>query len=135
MVSSLALNKPWFYFIVLCSFFGMLLVWMGNSVLPVQGLASSGWAWHHIPEIASSFFLGAWLGSLGHLSSESLTYHDGLALFLVAAVGVAYAELISYIRMFPIVLTILFISSFLGYFAIRLRHIQESRSFSAESTI
>jgi hypothetical protein len=127
VISFLALNKPWLYVVALCSFFTMIFVYVGNPVLPIQALARYGWAWHHIPEIISFLFFGMWLGSLGYLSLESLTYLDSFTLFLLAIVGIAYAEIISYIEMFPIVLTIVFIPSFLGYFAMRLHNIQESR--------
>ena len=121
LINFLALKKPWLYLVSLCYFFTMMFVWIGNPVLPIQVLASYGWAWHHIPEILSFFFFGMWLGSLGYLSLESLTYLDSCTLFLVAIVGIAYAEIISYIKIFPLVLAIVFIPSFLGYFAIRLR--------------
>jgi hypothetical protein len=93
---------------------------MGNPVLPIEYFARYGWAWHHIPEILSFFFIGLYLGSLGYLSSESLTYLDSLTLLLIVVVGVIYADIISYIAMFPIVLVIVFIPSFIGYFFIRL---------------
>jgi hypothetical protein len=127
MINFLALNQPWLYLVALCYFFTLIFVWIGNPVLPIQALARYGWAWHHIPEILSFLFLGMYLGSLGYLSLESLTYLDSFALFLIAIVGIAYAEIISYITMFPIVLTIVFIPSFLGYFAIRLHNIQKSK--------
>jgi hypothetical protein len=127
MINFLALNKPWLYLVAYCYFFTLLFVWIGNPVLPIQAFARYGWAWHHIPEILAFFFLGIYLGSLGYLSSESLTYHDSLALFLIAVVGIVYAEIISYITMFPIVLTIVFIPSFLGYFVIRMHETKKSR--------
>jgi hypothetical protein len=127
MVDFLALNKPWLHLVALCCFFTLFFVWTGNPMLPIQALATYGWAWHHLPETLSFLFLGMWLGSLGYLSLESLTYHDSFALFLLAIVGIAYAEIISYIKLFPIVLTIVFIPSFLGYFAIRLHNIQKSK--------
>jgi hypothetical protein len=71
--------------------------------------------------------LGIWLGSLGYLHPESFTYHDSFALFLVAIIGLTYAQVISYTKMFPIVLTIIFIPSFFGYFAKRLYHILKTR--------
>jgi hypothetical protein len=128
MINFLALNKPWLYLVALCYFFTLIFVWIGNPVLPIQALARYGWAWHHIPEISSFLFLGMYLGSLGYLSLESLTYLDSFALFLIAIVGIAYAEIISYITIFPIVLTIVFIPSFLGYFAIRLHNIHKSKN-------
>ena len=128
MINFLALNKPWLHLFALCCFFTLIFVLIGNPVLPIQALATYGWAWHHIPEILSFLFLGMCLGSLGYLSLESLTYLDSLALFLIAMVSIAYAEIIPYITMFPIVLTIVFIPSFLGYFAIRLHSIQKSKN-------
>jgi hypothetical protein len=128
LVDFLALNRPWPYLVALCSFFTMIFVFIGNPTLPIQALATYGWAWHHLPEILSFLFLGMWLGSLGYLSLESLTYHDSFALFLLGIVGIAYAEIISYILLFPIVLTIVFIPSFLGYFAIRLHNLQKSKT-------
>ena len=127
IINFLALNKPWLYLVACCCFFTLLFVWIGNPVLPIQALARHGWTWHHIPEILAFFFLGMYLGSLGYLSSESLTYHDSFALFLIAVVGIVYAEIISYITLFPIVLTIVFIPSFLGYFTLRLHKTKKSR--------
>jgi hypothetical protein len=127
IIAFLVLNKPWLYLIALCCFFSFLFVWVGNPILPIQAFARYGWAWHHIPEILAFFFLGMYLGSLGYLSSEALTYHDSLALFLIAVVGIVYAEIVSYITMFPIVLTIVFIPSFLGYFTLRLYKTKRSR--------
>jgi hypothetical protein len=128
MINFLALNKPWLYLVAYFYFFTLLFVWIGNPKLPIQTFAGHGWAWHHIPEILSFFFLGMYLGSLGYLSIENLTYLDSFALFLIALVGIVYAEIISYITMFPIVLTIVFIPSFLGYFAIRLYKTKKSRN-------
>ena len=127
IIDFLALNKPWLYLVAYCCFFSLLFVWVGNPVLPIQAFARYGWAWHHIPEILAFFFLGVYLGSLGYLSSETLTYHDSLTLFLIAVVGIVYAEIVSYITMFPIVLTIVFIPSFLGYFTLRLHNTKKSR--------
>ena len=134
LIYSLALNKPWLYLVALNYFFTMLFVWVGNPLLPIQSLAIYGWAWHHIPEILSFFFLGLWLGSLGYLSLESFTYLDSCTLFLVAITGIAYAEIISYIKVFPIVLAIVFIPSFLGYFVRRFATFKKSRKHSAKST-
>jgi hypothetical protein len=127
MNNFLALDKPWLYLVFCFYFLTLFLVWMDNPLLPIQALAKQGWAWHHIPEILSFFFLGMYLGSLGYLSLESFTYLDSFALFLIALVGIIYAEIISYIMMFPIVLTIVFIPSFLGYFTIRLYKIKETK--------
>ena len=127
MINFLALDKPWLYLVIYCYFFTFLFVLIGNPVLPIESFARYGWAWHHIPEILSFFFLGLYLGSLGYLSVESLTYLDSFTLFLIAAVGIVYAEIISYITMFPIVLIIVFIPSFIGYFAIRLHKTKKSR--------
>jgi hypothetical protein len=118
VINFLALNKPWLHFVVCCYFFTLLFVWVGNPVLPIQTLARYGWAF---------FFLGMYLGSLGYLSTESFTYHDSFALFLIGVAGIVYAEIISYITMFPIVLTIVFIPSFLGYFVIRMHETTKSR--------
>lgn len=123
----LALNKPWLYLVICFYFLALLLVFVGNPLLPIQDLAKLGWAWHHIPEILSFFFLGMYLGSLGYLSLETLTYLDSFTLLLIAIVGIIYAAIISYIIMFPIVLTIVFVPSFLGYFAIRLYNINKIR--------
>jgi hypothetical protein len=128
MINFLALDKPWLHLVTSCYFLTMIFVWIGNPMLPIQDLATYGWAWHHLSEISSFLFLGMYLGSLGYLSSESLTYHDSFALFLVTVVGIGYAESISYIKLFPIVLIIVFIPSFLGYFIIRLRNIQKSKN-------
>ena len=127
LINLLALNKPWLYLVSLCYFFTMIFVWIGNPLLPIQALARYGWAWHHIPEILAFFLFGMWLGSLEYLSSESLTYLDSFTLFLIAIVGITYAEINSYNKMLPIVLTIVFIPSFLGYFAIRLHYIKKSK--------
>jgi len=129
----LALKKPWLYLVILCYFFATILVLAGNPILPIQALAAYGWAWHHLPEILSFLFLGMYLGSLGYLSLESYTYHDSFALFLLGVVGLGYAQIISYIRIFPIVLTIVFIPSFLGYFVIRFHGIQKCKK--SEGTI
>jgi hypothetical protein len=135
MINFLALNKPWLYLIAYCYFFTLLFVWVGNPVLPIQDFARYGWAWHHIPEMLAFFFLGMYLGSLGYLSSESFTYHDSFALFLITVVGVVYSEIISYITMFPIVLTIVFIPSFLGYFVIRMYRTKKSRKTFPETEL
>jgi hypothetical protein len=134
IVAFLALNKPWPYLSAFCFFLTMILVWIGNPTLPIQALATYGWAWHHLPEILSFLFLGMWLGSLKYLSLESLTYHDSFPLFLLAIVGIAYAKTISYIKLFPIVLTIVFIPCILGYFAIRLYNIQKSKTVQTNSS-
>ena len=127
LITFLALHKPWLYLVALCYLFTMAFVALGNPALSIQALERHGLTWHHIPEILAFSFLGVWLGSLGYLSSESLTHLDSLALFLTAVVGLAYAEVISYIKMFPVVLTIIFIPSFSGYFAIRLYTIHKSK--------
>lgn len=119
LIDYLSLKKPWLYLVFLCYFFTMAFVWAGNPLIPIDALAVHGLAWHHIPEICAFFSLGVWLGSLGYLSLESFTYLDSFALFLVAAVGLAYAHAISYSKVFPIVLTIVFVPSFLGYFSMR----------------
>jgi CHASE2 domain-containing sensor protein len=98
----------------------MIFVVMGNPELPLKFFEEYGVAWHHIPEIFAFSFLGIWLGSLGYLSRESLTYHDSVTLLLVGIVGLGYAQATSYLKMFPVVLTIVFIPSFFGYFLMRL---------------
>lgn len=126
LINFLALDKPWLYLVILCYSLTMVFVVMGNPELPIQLFQEHGVAWHHIPEIFAFFFLGIWLGSLGYLSSESLTYHDSMALFLVAVVGLTYAQVFSYIKMFPVVLIIVFIPSFFGYFARRLHKLYKT---------
>ncbi|MCX8154135.1 MAG: hypothetical protein N3E52_06860 [Candidatus Bathyarchaeota archaeon] len=126
-INFMALDKPWLYLFALFAFFTILLVWLGNPLLPMQGLQEYGLAWHHIPEIISFLLFGMWLGSLGYLSTESLTYLDFLTLVLTATIILAYAKIISYLTMFPIVLTIALIPSFLGYFLVRLHQIRKAK--------
>jgi len=122
-----AFDKPWFYLFALFAFATIMLVWIGNPLLPVPALQAYGLAWHHIPEIISFQWFGMWLGSLGYLSEESLTYRDFLTLTLTAAIILAYARIISYLTMFPIVLTIALIPSFTSYFSIRLHQIHKAK--------
>lgn len=132
MIEQLAFKKPWLYLVVLCYIFAMILVLAGNPTLPIGLLATYGWAWHHLPEVLSFLFLGMYLGSLGYLSLESFTYHDSYALFLLAVVGLGYAQIISYILMFPVVLTIVFIPSFFGYFVIRFHSIRKFKKCNGQ---
>ncbi len=127
ITNQLAFRKPWLYLVASCYILSMILVLAGNPTLPIDALGTHGWSWHHLPEVSSFLFLGMYLGSLGYLSSESFTYHDSFALFLLAVVGLGYAQIISYIRMFPVVLTIVFIPSFFGYFIIRFHSIRKFR--------
>ncbi|MCW4007090.1 MAG: hypothetical protein NWF09_00140 [Candidatus Bathyarchaeota archaeon] len=126
-ISFMALDKPWFYLFALFASFTIMLVWLGNPLLPAPSLQEYGLAWHHIPEIISFLLFGMWLGSLGYLSTESLTYSDFLTLVLTATIILAYAKIISYLTMFPIVLTIALIPSFAGYFTIRLYQIRKAK--------
>jgi hypothetical protein len=127
MIDFMALSKPWLYLMVICWFVTILLVWLGNPVFPIQPLAEIGLAWHHIPEIISFLFLGMYLGSLGFLSLENLSYLDGVTLTLVTIVFVAYAASISYFTMFRIVLAIAFVPSFFGFFIVRFHNIEKSK--------
>ncbi|MGB9925422.1 MAG: hypothetical protein ACPLIG_02000 [Candidatus Bathyarchaeales archaeon] len=126
-ISFMALDKPWFYLFALFAFFTIILVWLDNPLLPAPSLKEYGLAWHHIPEIISFLLFGMWLGSLGYLSTESLTYRDFLTLVLTATIILAYAKIISYLTLFPIVLTIALIPSFAGYFIIRLHQIRKAK--------
>lgn len=119
-----ALDKPWPYLVILCYFLTMILVWFGNPLLPVEYLANNRWAWHHIPEIFGFLFFGVYLASLGYLHGESLTYLDSATLILLTVVTLSYAAIISYNEMFRIVLAIVFLPSFLGYFMARFRKIR-----------
>ncbi len=122
VVHFFALNKPWPYLVILCYFLTMVLVWAGNPMLPMELFGSSRWAWHHIPEIFGFLFFGVYLASLGYLSSESLNYLDSATLILLSIVTLSYAAIISYNEMFRIVLAIVFVPSFLGYFITRFRN-------------
>ncbi|MEM3378610.1 MAG: hypothetical protein QXV09_03315 [Candidatus Bathyarchaeia archaeon] len=126
-ISFMALDKPWFYLFALFAFSTIILVWLSNPLLPAPSLKEHGLAWHHIPEIISFLLFGMWLGSLGYLSTESLTYRDFLTLVLTATIILAYAKIISYLTLFPIVLTIALIPSFAGYFIIRLHQIRKAK--------
>lgn len=126
-ISFMALDKPWLYLFALFALFTIMLVWLGNPLLPAPSLQEYGLAWHHIPEIISFLLFGTWLGSLGYLSTESLTYRDFLTLMHTAAIILAYAKIISYLTLFPIVLTIALIPLFLGYFTVRLYKIHKAR--------
>lgn len=123
-----ALNKPWLYLLVTCYFLTMLLVWLGNPALPLDFLARDGWSWHHIPEIFGFLFFGMYLANLGYLPTENLNYLDSATLILVTIVCLTYAAVISYNLMFRIVLLIVFIPSFAGYFSARFYKIQKTKT-------
>jgi len=126
VVEATALNKPWLY-LWLCSYVAMvLLVWMGNPLLPIASLANYGWAWHHIPEVLTFLFLGIWFGSWGFLSSSSFNYLDSIPLILLIITSVTHPFL--YSSLFWLVLTIVSIPSFLGYFGMRWNRIHKTRS-------
>jgi hypothetical protein len=122
-----ALDKPWPYLVIACYFLTMALVWVGNPLLPLEPLASDGWTWHHVPEIFGFLFFGIYLASLGYLPLENFSYLDSGTLVLVTVVCLGYAVVISYNLMFPIVLVIVFIPSFAGYFLTRFRNIRKTR--------
>lgn len=122
-----ALDKPWLYLFVLCYIFTMTLVLVGNPLLPHEFLASAGWAWHHIPEIFAFLFFGIYLASLGYLPKEGLNYLDSVTLILVTCITLTYAAAISYNEMFRIVLAIVFIPSFAGYFLTRSFNIEKNK--------
>jgi hypothetical protein len=109
----------------------MSLVWIGNPVLPLEPLASAGWAWHHIPEVFGFLFFGIYLANLGYLPRENLSYLDSATLILVTIVCLTYAAVISYNLMFRIVLVIVFVPSFAGYFLARFRNIQKTKNHPA----
>ncbi len=126
MVNSLALNKPWFY-LCICSYVAMwVLVWMGNPLLPISSLANYGWAWHHIPEILSFLFLGMWLGSLRFLSSSSFNRFDLIPLIILIITSVAHPSYLT-LSLFWLILIIVTIPSFFGYFGMRWNRIQKTR--------
>ena len=127
IVHFFGLDKPWPYLVILCYFMTMALVWVGNPLLPLEYLASNRWAWHHIPEIFGFLFFGVYLASLGYLHAESINYLDSATLILLTTVTLTYAAVISYNEMFRIVLAIVFIPSFSGYFFARIRRIQITR--------
>ena len=133
MIRFFAFDKPWLYLLVVCYFLTMGLVWTGNPLLPLEYLARDGWAWHHIPEIFAFLFFGFYLANLGFLSKESLNYLDSGTLVLVTIVCLSYAAAISYNEMFRIVLVIVFIPSFLGYFLMRFCNIQKAKNHPATS--
>ena len=128
-----ALDKPWPYLVIACYVLTMALVWAGNPVLPLEALSRDGWSWHHVPEVFGFLFFGIYLASLGYLSAENLNYLDSATLILVAAVGLTYAAVTSYLQMFRIVLAIVFVPSFSGYFAARFRTIQKTRKQPAKT--
>ncbi len=128
VVRFFALDRPWPYLVVFCYFLTMALVWAGNPVLPLDQLANAGWAWHHIPEIFGFLFFGIYLANLGYLPKENLNYLDGCTILLVTVVCLTYAALISYNLMFPIVLVIVFIPSFAGYFLARFHYIRKNKN-------
>ena len=125
-----ALDKPWPYLVISCYLLTMALVWVGNPLLPFEYLAVNRWAWHHIPEIFGFLFFGIYLASLGYQHAESLNYLDSATLILLATVTLAYAAIISYNEMFRIVLAIVFVPSFSGYFLARFREIKRTTKFA-----
>lgn len=59
-----ALDKPWMYLSIISLAVMMIIVAMGNPLLPVPELSKIGWSWHHIPEIMTFLFLGMWWSEL-----------------------------------------------------------------------
>jgi hypothetical protein len=102
-----------------------LLVWSGNPLLPIQFLATYGWSWHHVPEILSSFFLGMWVGSFRFLSCDGFNKRDALPLLILITLS---ALTPTYFWTFWLILVIVTIPSFLGYFAIRVFRIRKLRN-------
>ena len=129
MINFMALNKPWLYLMGLSYFLAMIFVWIGNPVLPIQALARYGWAWHHIPEILAFVFLGMYLGSLGHLSLEKISYLDSIAFILIIVTSIVYAlSNTVYITAFWVVALIVLLPSFFGYLVIRMHNIRKSKA-------
>jgi hypothetical protein len=89
----------------------LLIVWLGNPLLPIEFLAQYGWAWHHIPEISGIFFLGMWFGSM-KLPQYNTFLHIALLLILIAY---SVKEIISNFSILYVVIIIVSIPSFVGY--------------------
>lgn len=127
----LALKEPWLYLSLICYFIAnIIVIWLGNPLLPLAILAKYGWAWHHIPEILGLLFLGMYLGSFGWLSPKKLNYFDLIPLSLLTVVTIGYSIIISYISIFEIVAVIVLIPSFGGYFGIRWVNIQKTKKLT-----
>lgn len=104
-----------------------VLVWSGNPLLPIQFLARYGLAWHHVPEILSSVFLGMWVGSFGFLSFDGFSIRDVLPLLILIALSAVAPSL--YFGIFWLILIILVsIPSFFAYLAIRIYGIRKTRN-------
>ena len=78
-----ALNKPWMYLSVISLAVMMILVQLGNPLLPLPELSNSGWSWHNIPEIMPFVFLGMWW--------SELRIHDKIHYALTIIVGTVFA--------------------------------------------
>ena len=125
-VEILALKSPWLYLCV--SFYiGMwALVQIGNPLLPIQVLAKYGLAWHHIAELLTFLFLGMWFASFGYLSSGKFNRFDFIPLMLLIIVSIAH--LVTHYMIFWLVLIVVTIPSFVGYFIIRWNKIQKTHT-------
>ena len=78
-----ALNKPWMYLSVISLVVMMILVMVGNPLLPLPELSRSGWSWHHIPEIMTFIFLGMWW--------SELRIHNKIHYALTIIIGTVFA--------------------------------------------
>ena len=129
VINFMGLNKPWLYLMAICYILVNVFVWMGNPVLPIQALAQYGWAWHHVPEILAFVFLGIYLGSLGYLSLEKISYFDSIAFVLILVASIIYAlGNTVYFTAFWVVALIVLIPSFFGYLVVRLHNIRKSKA-------
>jgi len=120
-----ALNKPWFYLVIFCLAIMWMFVLLGNPLLPISPLAQYGWAWHHIPEFFTFLFLGMWFGDFKVLSSKRINLTD--IPFLILLTIMSLIETVSFTPI--VVIPIVTIPSFMGYFIKRLHTIKMSENY------
>lgn len=121
----LALDKPWFYLMILDYIIMWLLVLFGNPPLPFVFLSQFGWAWHHIPEMLSIVFAGMWISSWKIFSSAKIDLLDGVSVVLILIF--AFLSAIAFSKVLWLVLLIQSLPFLVGYFIGRMQSLKHKK--------
>ena len=94
-----------------CVLTSLIIVLLGNPLLPIPSLAQQGWAWHHIPELLCFFFGGMLLGVVKNSISVKINWRESVYLVILALFSLVAFVVRSPYTVIPIVT----VPSFTGY--------------------
>lgn len=108
----------------------MILVMLGNPLLPLPELSKSGWSWHHIPEITTFVFLGMWWSELR--IHNKIHYALTIIIGTVFALSYIFSMKVNDLAFFGILFSVAFIVGAFAVIAGRLLRRKQTKQLAPE---